>query len=362
MPLACAFAQSGPNGFAPGNVFLTETGAEGCRAQRSWIREFDPLTGESWLIADYFDGLCGNSGLAFTPDGSRLRVLNLSSNDVMDFDSNGIGAIVYDSSHGLGGPFGGNGLAWGREGNFFVANEYSQQVLHFSPDAQQPVVLADQNDGITGGGGLAVMSNGDLLLAEDRLLRITRAGVVSVFDPYFVRTYPVARTLARSKNGTIYLGARHIKGVGSQIHKYENEDVNSRQVIANGFSSYNWMSIALSEDESVLYVVDNWSLYSVDLTTYERRLLFTVPADEREASLGRGIAVYKAPQPGDMNCDNWVNNFDIDPFVLALTDEAGYQARFGWCDRTRADVNRDGTIDNFDIDAFVEAVVGDTGE
>ena len=29
---------------------------------------------------------------------------------------------------------------------------------------------------------------------------------------------------------------------------------------------------------------------------------------------------------GDMNCDGAVNSFDIDPFVLALTNPAAYQA------------------------------------
>ncbi|MBL8881092.1 MAG: SMP-30/gluconolactonase/LRE family protein, partial [Phycisphaerales bacterium] len=267
MPLACAFAQSGPNGFAPGSVFLTETGAEGCRAQRSWIREFDPLTGESWLIADYFDGLCGNSGLAFTPDGSQLRVINLTSDDILDFDSAGNGVIVYDYRVGLNGPFGGNGLVWDRDGNFFVANEYSQQILRFSPAGGRPTVLADQNDGITGGGGLAVLSNGDLLFANNRLLRISPGGVVSVFDPYFAPTFPRARTIARSKDGIVYVGALLNEAPPGKIYRYTHENPASRELILEGFSSYNWMSIALSEDESVLYVVDNWSLYSVDLTT-----------------------------------------------------------------------------------------------
>jgi len=58
--------------------------------------------------------------------------------------------------------------------------------------------------------------------------------------------------------------------------------------------------------------------------------------------------------PGDLNCDGAVNNFDIDPFVLALTDPAGYVQKFPDCDRMLADVNGDGVVDNFDIDPFVK--------
>jgi len=58
--------------------------------------------------------------------------------------------------------------------------------------------------------------------------------------------------------------------------------------------------------------------------------------------------------PGDLNCDGVVNNFDIDPFVLALTDPAGYALRFPNCNRMLADINGDGVVDNFDIDPFVK--------
>jgi len=59
-------------------------------------------------------------------------------------------------------------------------------------------------------------------------------------------------------------------------------------------------------------------------------------------------------QAGDLNCDGAVNNFDIDPFVLALTNPTEYARQFPNCDRTLADVNGDGKVDNFDIDPFVK--------
>ncbi|MGE0480855.1 MAG: dockerin type I repeat-containing protein [Phycisphaerae bacterium] len=62
--------------------------------------------------------------------------------------------------------------------------------------------------------------------------------------------------------------------------------------------------------------------------------------------------------PGDLNCDGVVNNFDIDPFVLALTDAAAYADAFPECDATNADVNGDGLVNNFDVDAFVALLGG----
>jgi len=56
---------------------------------------------------------------------------------------------------------------------------------------------------------------------------------------------------------------------------------------------------------------------------------------------------------GDLNCDGVVNNFDIDPFVLALTDPAAYKLKYPNCDIMNGDCNGDGKVDNFDIDPFV---------
>jgi hypothetical protein len=62
--------------------------------------------------------------------------------------------------------------------------------------------------------------------------------------------------------------------------------------------------------------------------------------------------------PGDLNCDGRVNNFDITPFVLALTatppDYPEYYALYPDCDRNLGDINGDGLVNNFDITPFVE--------
>ncbi len=61
---------------------------------------------------------------------------------------------------------------------------------------------------------------------------------------------------------------------------------------------------------------------------------------------------------GDLNCDGLINNGDIDPFVLAVTNEAGYEAAYPDCDRTLADCNGDGMVNNGDIDPFVALLSG----
>jgi probable HAF family extracellular repeat protein len=102
----------------------------------------------------------------------------------------------------------------------------------------------------------------------------------------------------------------------------------------------------------------------IDLTGWELQVATTITADG-STIVGYGlhnglteawvatVPAGAARRAGDLNCDGVVNNFDIDPFVLALTNPAGYQAAFPACNINNADVNNDGAINNFDIDPFV---------
>lgn len=56
---------------------------------------------------------------------------------------------------------------------------------------------------------------------------------------------------------------------------------------------------------------------------------------------------------GDMNCDGLISVSDIAPFVLALTDPAGYAAQFPKCDINNGDINGDLSVGVGDIGAFV---------
>lgn len=61
---------------------------------------------------------------------------------------------------------------------------------------------------------------------------------------------------------------------------------------------------------------------------------------------------------GDLNCDGSVNFLDINPFVLALTNPAGYAAAFPQCDISQGDINGDGVTNFADINPFVRLLTG----
>ena len=66
---------------------------------------------------------------------------------------------------------------------------------------------------------------------------------------------------------------------------------------------------------------------------------------------------------GDANCDDHVDAFDIDPFVIALAQgESAWESAVNpgyWCTfECVNDCNHDGVVNAFDIDPFVELLVG----
>lgn len=60
---------------------------------------------------------------------------------------------------------------------------------------------------------------------------------------------------------------------------------------------------------------------------------------------------------GDANCDGAVNNFDIDAFVQAILNPAGYAATYPNCNPLNCDTNNDDAVNNFDIDSFVGCIL-----
>jgi len=61
---------------------------------------------------------------------------------------------------------------------------------------------------------------------------------------------------------------------------------------------------------------------------------------------------------GDLDCDGLVDFVDINPFVLALTNPAGYAQAHPGCSIDNGDINMDGLVDFGDINPFVWLLTG----
>ncbi len=75
--------------------------------------------------------------------------------------------------------------------------------------------------------------------------------------------------------------------------------------------------------------------------------------DREDYYIGFRVAGLPVLVVGDLNCDGWVNNGDIDAFVFALSYPELYADEYPGCDIMLGDINGDGWMNNGDIDAFV---------
>lgn len=101
-----------------------------------------------------------------------------------------------------------------------------------------------------------------------------------------------------------------------------------------------------------------------DPLTYDENGTIWVVWFTRESSqLGDHFVTALTPYvPGDMNRDGLVNNFDIDPFVLALSNLPAYSSQYDIPQDAAAilgDINEDGVLNNFDIDPFILLLAGE---
>ncbi|MBL8878655.1 MAG: hypothetical protein JNG88_05995 [Phycisphaerales bacterium] len=87
--------------------------------------------------------------------------------------------------------------------------------------------------------------------------------------------------------------------------------------------------------------------------------LISTMYDFRETRFVGEFYVYGSCEAGDLNCDGQINNFDIDPFVLAITAPDAYAEMHPTCRLLNADTNGDGRVNNFDIDSFVDLLAGE---
>ncbi len=75
------------------------------------------------------------------------------------------------------------------------------------------------------------------------------------------------------------------------------------------------------------------------------------------AAQGKLNGIWRAcrltPAYGDLNCDGFVNFDDINPFVLALSEPAGYAQQYPNCDILDGDFNADAVVNFDDINPFV---------
>ncbi len=116
--------------------------------------------------------------------------------------------------------------------------------------------------------------------------------------------------------------------------------------VADDTLRYSWNSGTAWQTADVTTGVTALLSMAVSPTTGQPAIAFW---DQSFGSVKYAVAFLR----GDLNCDGLIDFNDVNPFVLALTDPAGYAAAYPECNIIDGDINEDGQVNFDDINPFV---------
>ena len=256
--------------------------------------------------------------------------------------------MVLDGSDGLAAPGANNILAYDPQGNFYVVNYATGEILRFPVDGGPAEVLADLDD-LPGDAlipsGLTLAADGDVYVSAwgvgtDYVFRIPSSGEAGLFNSYGA---PLGvASLTGDRCGGIYVS---LESPGDLL-RYEAANPGSAVVV----SDFSGGVITLSADERWIFMLGDLGIYRVDLVDGSVEVLADIPV----LASASGIAV--APYPaGDVDFDTDV---DADDFAALHACLDGPQVTDVSCDCQVADMDGDRDVDLAD---FAAMQVGFTG-
>lgn len=341
-------------GFRRGYIYVTYAESEACDfGGREWIVEIDPSDGSWRIFADSDDGLCGASGLRFTPSGDKLLVVNfghvingLDGGWIQAFNPDGTSDIILDASDGLRSPSGANALDFDRDGNLYVLSGDTQQILRFPGNGGPATVFADNSDGITFQGALSFAPNGELFFGSSRslaILRILPDGQSLLFDDVGLLSMDVDQC------GNLY----SVRGDG--VFRYEQLDGESRKLLTAQFPNVGSKAIASSPDGREVYLAQLLGeVYRIDPNDGSASMFVDLtPELTRGAATPYGMAVFAPRVPGDSDGDGDVDLRDATTLQRCWTDGEIMDL----CCHD-VDMNGDARLDAADGAAFLPVLTG----
>ncbi|MBU0638139.1 MAG: hypothetical protein KKB50_04680 [Planctomycetes bacterium] len=324
---------------------------------------FDPHTGS--YIGDLFPGDDQNLAAPFDVEiGPKIKVGQTTYNDtVLVGDLRNQRIVAYD---GVGAAFlkelisdvTVRGLAYAPDGRLLVAAGYAgvrayesngtfvetrvaPDVMEGPYNAWDVLVRPFANDG-----------QGDLLVSDTTLDIILRFDLTGQRLDTFAKlpSFTFVEQLAARENGDILA----VDVFGGAVHEFTSGGTWLRKIMVTRprgvFELFNGNLLIASEAGVQEFDGNDGTLIETEMAGFPQ-------------SAPRYLRYLRCRTPavrGDLNGDAVVNSFDIDPFVLALSDPDAFAQQYPLVERgCVADVNRDGKVDAYDIDPFVDLLIGE---
>jgi WD40 repeat protein len=341
--------------FVPGHIFglhhsnnfCKDDGKTGTPIDSEYIYDINPETGEYRIFATIPREWCGViTGMAFSPDGKRLRVASMLLSLIWEFDAQGNRTIALDWTDGIVSPEGCNCIAYDQRGNFYVSSKGPEKVLRFPADGGPRAVLAyENNNGLLIGSphSLAVGPGGEVYLADyvsDHLIRISPGGEVSVFDKYTFNQSLYSLTVA--DNGEVYALV-----LPPGIYRYAAGQPFGRETFTECDSQLCVYLLTPSPDRRRIYATSSppfYSIVSIDPADASFELVAVGPIALSLCGLA-GV-----PLRGDVDGDADTDLTDLQSLLYCML---GVNVGPPNPECGLADMDGDGDVDLFDVRYFM---------
>ncbi len=299
--LAAPTARAGHMEFTPGAVYVTVFGSpKSCFGPYpDTIWEFNPATNQWRLFATTPSdmGCATFQALAFTPDGSRLRVADSLGSRIWEIDADGNITEALNADDLVRTPIGRNAIGYDLQQNFYNLNFGGPRgIIRHPAEGGPPEIFADVDDGIVTSGSLAFPTDGAVYYAADsisnQILRFAGPHQVSVFDT--IAELDVIESIVADELGNLYLFGIDYSTQTGLLYRYRAGEPQSRELLRSLPDSF--ATMALSGDAQTLYVAMATELAIVDLQSLDT-VFVPIPLPFDTANAGFGAAVY-VPEPG----------------------------------------------------------------
>jgi glucose/arabinose dehydrogenase len=194
------------------------------------------------------------------------------------------------------------------------------------------------SDFATGFGGIVDLGRD----AAGRLLVLTRLSTGRLYQVEYTTAQGPAITQAPTPL-TVYVGdpaVFTVRAAGTPVPTFQWQRDNADLGDGGGISGAQTPTLAIAG-----VTLADAGTYTVNVSN----------AAGAVTSTGVDLTVVLA---GDVNCNGVLGFDDINPFVLRLTNPAGYAAAYPACSDAHSDVNRNGVVGFDDINPFVTLLTG----
>jgi hypothetical protein len=199
--------------------------------------------------------------MAFSPDGTKLRVAQYLNSRILEFDADGKATIFFEGYPEFVAPLAANCVAFDRQGAFYVSS--FRRIFRFPPGSNIPEVFADdETDPLLqeNSGPIVIDRTGDLYIVPragggepQRILRFQGPHNASLFES--TASGAATMSLAADACGFLYTGEdRSSLTIPQRLFRYLSGDPTTKELLAAFPEFAVGIVIALDPSDSFVYV------------------------------------------------------------------------------------------------------------